>query len=112
MPNNNKQIARELTYLFNEEYFPKIYHSNGEPNSETRIEVYRPISFNGLNAPILTGKRVADFSVYSNSSSEQDYIHEADIHWLDRDFSTKYAPNIMDFLINHKVNIIRISTIR
>ncbi len=107
---NNKQLARELVSLFNDEYFPKISHSNDESNLETRIEVYMSISFEGLSTPILTGKKVADFSVYSKAITERDYANEAKIYWLDRDFSKKYAPPVMNFLFDQKVKITGVST--
>ncbi len=111
MLSNNRQIADDLVSLFNKNYIPKISHSNDDSNLETRIQIYQPISFKGFGASNLTSKRVADFSVYSKITSGRDYTNEANISWLDRDFSAKYAPEVMDFLVNRKVNIIRISTI-
>ncbi len=111
MPNNNRQIISELGSLFNEDYVSKIYHLNEEPNLETRIEIYRPISFKEFRAQSLTGKKVADFSVHSKHISERDYVNKVNISWLDRDFSKEYAPQVMNFLIDNKVNIINISTL-
>ncbi len=107
MAYNNNQIVKELISLFNEDYVSKIHHSNNGANLETHVEIYRPNSLKESRVPILNDKKVGDFSVYSG----RDYTNETSINWLDRDFSAKYAPNVVNFLINHKDNIIRISTI-